>query len=257
MCAIPSSRDVCVFLSRYGTALIGCGATCIRLEKNVSRIASAFGKSVEISVMPRHLYLTVSDSSDGTMFTSIATVPESALSFNVNTELSRLSWEISDGKIDYARIENRFESIIGSDRQNKWLLLMLVSIANASFCRLFGGDYIAMLIVGVAPFIGFYLKTMLQSRHIDSRIIVAVCAFVSSVLGSTADLFDLGSTPALAIGTSVLYLVPGIPFLNSFSDLIYRHYICAVSRFFDALVLMCCISTGLCAGMLLMDVGMF
>ncbi|MDE6344424.1 MAG: threonine/serine exporter family protein, partial [Muribaculaceae bacterium] len=63
--------------------------------------------------------------------------------------------------------------------------------------------------------------------------------------------------PSIALGTSVLYLVPGIPFLNSFSDMIYRHYFCAFCRFTDAVVLTCCLSIGLCAGMMLMNVGMF
>ena len=70
-------------------------------------------------------------------------------------------------------------------------------------------------------------------------------------------LFGLGSTPGIAIGSSVLYLVPGIPFLNSFSDLLNHHYICAFSRFMDAVVLTCCLSLGLCAGMAMMQVGMF
>ena len=84
-----------------------------------------------------------------------------------------------------------------------------------------------------------------------------LCAFGSAVIGATGALFGLGATPYTALGTSVLYLVPGIPFLNSFSDLIYRHYLCALSRFMDAVVLTCCLSAGLCAAMLLMRTGMF
>ena len=61
----------------------------------------------------------------------------------------------------------------------------------------------------------------------------------------------------MALGTSILYLVPGIPFLNSFSDMICRHYVCALGRFMDAVILTCCLSAGLCAGMALMDAGMF
>ena len=97
----------------------------------------------------------------------------------------------------------------------------------------------------------------MTGRGVDLRVAVLASAFVSSVLGATALLFGLGNTPAIAMGTSVLYLVPGIPFLNSFSDLVYRHYICSMSRFADAMVLTACLSAGLCAGMALMGVGMF
>ena len=94
-------------------------------------------------------------------------------------------------------------------------------------------------------------------RGIDIRAVFIICALVSSILGATGILFPYGSTPYIAVATSVLYLVPGIPFLNSFSDLLHRHYICAFSRFADAVILTGCLSAGLCGGMLLMKIGMF
>lgn len=134
---------------------------------------------------------------------------------------------------------------------------MLVGAANASFCRLFGGDAVAMAVVFVATLAGFVLKQMMAERHADARITVVVCSFVSAVLAAADGLFGLGSTPAIAIGASVLYLVPGIPFINSFSDMIDGHYICAFGRMMQAIVITCCLSVGLCCGMLLMNVGMF
>ena len=77
------------------------------------------------------------------------------------------------------------------------------------------------------------------------------------MLGSTGLLFGLGGTSDVALATSVLYLVPGIPLINSFSDMLYRHYLSAFSRFADAAILTCCLSIGLCLGMLAMGVGMF
>ena len=121
------------------------------------------------------------------------------------------------------------QEITRPGRQNKFLLIVAVSLANAAFCRLFGGDWPAMAVVGLATAAGFWLKSEMLGRHCDLRLTVFVCAFVSAVLSAAAILFSLGTTPLTAIATSVLYLVPGIPFLNSFSDLIYRHYICSIS----------------------------
>lgn len=256
-CATPSARDVCVFLADYGAALFASGATCIRLDKNVSRIAGAFGLTAEMTMLPRHIHLTVTDVASDEILTSIASVPESGINFTVNTELSRLSWEIADGKLDFRQAIRRYECIRKGTSQNKWLLLFLVSLANASFCRLFGGDIMAMGIVGVATFAGFYLKILLTRCKIDARVIFIICSFVSSVIGATDMLFSLGSTPEVAIATSVLYLVPGIPFLNSFSDMLYRRYLCAFARFSDAMILTCCLSIGICLGMFLMNASMF
>lgn len=254
----PSVEQLSHFLSDYGAWLMGVGATCIRLEKNLGRIARAYGKDVEVSIMPRHLHLEVSDRNDmSPALTSIAPIPHTPVSFNINTGLSRLSWEIADGRISFGQARQKFREIISDDYQSRWLVLILVTLANASFCRLFGGDFVAMGIVAVATFAGYYLKQILLSKKTDIRLVMLLCAFGSAVIGATGALFGLGATPYTALGTSVLYLVPGIPFLNSFSDLIYRHYLCALSRFMDAVVLTCCLSAGLCAAMLLMRTGMF
>lgn len=255
MVAHYTAREVCAFLAKYSVALLGCGATCIRLERNVKRMAAAYGKSVELTIMPRHIHMTVW--SDGDMFTSISTVARPKISYDVNTRLSRLSWQVADDGLlldDAERVLSR----VGDGRTcNNMLLVALVAFANASFCRLFGGDMIAMAVVAFATMCGFSLKMVLESKGVDARVVVMVCAFVSSVLGATDALFSLGTTPDVAMGTSVLYMIPGIAFLNSFSDMVYRHYICAFSRFMDAVVLTCCLSIGLCGGMMLMKVGMF
>ncbi len=252
-----TSKEVCLFLSDYAVALLGCAATCIRLNRNINRMATAFGKRVEIFIMPRHVHMTVWDNDADDMFTSIATVKPAPISFSLNTKLSQLSWHVADDRLSLDTARHRFAKIIHSDGETPWVTLTLASLANASFCGIFGGDPIAMLIVLVATAIGFRLKQMMGGCHTDGRVIFFVCAFISSVIGASGFILTPDGTPDIAVGTSVLYLVPGIPFLNSFSDLLYRHYICAFSRFTDAVILTACLSLGLCLGMKLMGVGMF
>ncbi len=254
---VPSGKEVCLFLAEYGSWLLGCGATCIRLEKNMQRIAATYGKRMELTISPRHIHVSVLDDSGSDTVTTIASVKATGVSFNLNTMLSQLSWEVADRKLGFREARERLREITRSDSQNKWVVLLLVTLANASFCHLFGGDLPAMAVVGAATLAGYYLKQLLLEHRVDIRVVVLACAFVSSVLGASCHLFSLGTTPAVAIGTSILYLVPGIPFLNSFSDVLYRYYICAFSRFMDAVVLTACLSAGLCAGMALMRVGMF
>lgn len=253
----PSEKEVCLFLAEYGAWLLGCGATCIRLEKNVQRMAETYGKKVELTITPRHIHVSVLDVLNSETVTTIASVKAIPVSFNLNTLLSQLSWEIADQRLGFDAARERFHSIIHSDSQSRWTVLLLVTLANASFCRLFGGDLWAMAVVGIATLAGYYLKQVLLANKVDIRVVVLACAFVSSVLGASCQLFSLGDTPAVATATSILYLVPGIPFLNSFSDMLYRYYICSFSRFMDAVVLTASLSIGLCAGMALMKVGMF
>lgn len=255
--SVPTLNELAVFLSRYSARLLGAGATAIRLEKNVTRIAQAYGARVEIFIMPAHVHISVWHLNENDSVSSLATVTHKVISYNVNTRLSRLSWEIADRQISFADALEKYERIIAGDGQNKWVVMLLVGLANASFCRLFGGDPQAMLSVALATIAGYYLKIVLLEHHVDVRVMAILCALLSSVIAGGSVLFDFGSTPDVALATSVLYLVPGIPFLNSFSDMLDRHYLCAISRFFDATIMTCCLSTGLCIGLFLLNLGMF
>ena len=92
---------------------------------------------------------------------------------------------------------------------------------------------------------------------IDLRITTIASAFLASVVGASGYLFGISNTPELALGTSVLFLIPGIPYINAGSDLFTNHYLCAVSRFIQAVILTICLTLGLCGGMFLMHMKFF
>lgn len=251
----PGVRETCLFLSEYAVQLFGSGCTCIRLEKNMKRIAASLGMNVEFSVLPRHIHITVSKGDSD--FTSVIGIRDLPISFSRITDLSRLSWQMADGKIDFLTARSVLPRICNCACVNPWLLLLLVSLANASFCRLFSGDPMAMATVFIATFIGFLVKQILVRRHMDIRLTVLFCSFLSAMIAAAGSLLGIGETPEIAVATSVLYLVPGIPFINSFCDLLDRHYLCAFGRAMNAVMLLCCLSLGLCAGMAVMHMAMF
>lgn len=254
---VPELSALCIFLAEYGSVLLGCGSTCIRLENNVKRMAEAFGMEATVYTMPRHIHVSVWVPGHEETATAMESISKIGISFDINTRLSQLSWELADRQITFAEAKTRFREIVQGSPQNPWLLILLVAVANASFCRLFGGDVSAMALVAAATGIGYFSKQQLLKRKIDIRVTVIICAFISALVCSLGVVYHWGDVPSVAVATSVLYLVPGIPFINSFSDLLYRHYICAFARFLDAMVLTLCLSIGLVAGMMLMHIPMF
>lgn len=248
----PTVKEICIFLSDYAAWLLGCGATCIRIEKNIQRMSETFHVESDMTILPSHIMLSVWDENRSHSYSNIKRVHKSGISFNVNTQLSKLSWDIADGKLSFTEALHTFERIMQTRSANKWLVLVLASAANASFCRLFNGDLIAMIVVFLATLVGYRLKQVLLECKTDVRLVFLLSAFSSSVIAAGAHLFSWGTTPEIAIGTSVLYLIPGIPYINSVSDMLDGHYICSFSRFIDAVILTASLSVGLCGGMLLM-----
>lgn len=249
--------DVASFLADYAALLSGCGATCIRIEKNTRRIAEAYGLNFDISLMPTHVYVSVWRNDSSAREVATRKTAGGGINFNINAQLSRLSWEVSDNHLTFATSVRRFEEIKATKPTGPQEVLILTSLANASFCRLFGGDPVAMLIVFLSTLAGYKLKQIMLEDGRDVRLTFLCASFFSAALSACGHIFSIGSTPEIALGTSVLYLIPGVPYINAVSDLLDRHYLCAFSRFVDAFVLTACLSAGLCAGMLILGLKWF
>lgn len=245
-------RATAAFLAEYASLLSGCGATCIRIEKNTVRMAKAFGVNFDIFIMPSHVSVSVWDKDRVDAVVAQRKTVNCGISFTLNAGLSRLSWEVADMHLDLYAATERFGRIKEIRPTGKWEALILTSFANASFCRLFGGDLTAILIVFISTLAGYGLKQIMLEEKCDIRLTFLCASFFSASLSAGGEIFNIGSTPEIALGTSVLYLIPGVPYINSVSDMIYRHYLCAFSRFLDAAVLTACLSIGLCAGMLIL-----
>ncbi|MDE6843197.1 MAG: threonine/serine exporter family protein [Muribaculaceae bacterium] len=247
-------HEVCRFLTEYAACLLACGATCTRITRNVSRMADVAGVEADIIILPSHMSITLSDPRDGRTFHHTSSLAHVPVSFNINTQLSKLSWKVAEGRVDFAEARRLFERIKTAPRINQWYLALLVSAANASFCRLFGGDPMAMAIVAAATMAGYSLKLVMLGRHADIKLVVIACAFLSALISCVGYAIGCTSTPDIAVGTSVLYLIPGIPYINSVSDLLSSHYLSGYSRLANALVLTGCIALGMTVAVMLMNI---
>ena len=87
--------DVCCFISEYAARLLGCGATCIRIEKNVRRIAASYGFDTNVTVLPSHIIATVSDPRSGEQLSLVRPIAKSGINFAMNTSLSRQLGNVS------------------------------------------------------------------------------------------------------------------------------------------------------------------
>lgn len=251
------TNETAAFLADYASLLLGSGATCIRIEKNARRLADALGVGFDITIMPNHVHVSTWKDNRADLSIVVRRIMSRTISFNINAQLSRLSWEVADNKLDLASAVARFNEIRETKPTNKWEVLILASLANASFCRLFGGDLTAMLIVFISTIAGYRLKQIMLDDKRDVRLTFLCASFFSASISAGGHIFGISATPEIALGTSVLYLIPGVPYINAVSDMIDKHYLCAFSRFIDAAVLTVCLSAGLCAGMFILGLKWF
>ncbi|MDE5871633.1 MAG: threonine/serine exporter family protein, partial [Muribaculaceae bacterium] len=186
-----SLKGICLFLSEYSAWLLGSGATSISRERNVRRMAESLGCRAEMTILPRHIHMTVFLPDHTDSYTYIIATHPMPISFEINTRLSRLSWSMADDHLTLEDARKRFKEIIKTPPADRHLVLLLASCANAAFCRLFTGDWAAVGVVFLSTLVGFYLKQVLTRHKLDVRLVFIICAFVSSILASTATMFSL------------------------------------------------------------------
>lgn len=242
-----------IFLRDYSTELYASGATTIRIEKNIGRIAEAWKITADFTILPSCVIISLWDSDNTHSYNVSGKMPADRINFNTISKLSSLSWEIRETGIDEHLAREKFIKIKEETKLNPWVVLTLVGLANASFCELFGGDLISMAIVFIATIDGFLLKQRLPAIGVDYRITIILGACFSALISCSGFVFSLGKTPEIALATSVLYYVPGIPFSNAVCDLIYGHYLSSASRFLQAMIITVCLSLGLCLAFLILN----
>lgn len=236
-------RGIAFFISEYASCLLGSGVHTSRVIRNSRRIGNSLGVKVDIMSFQKSIVITVAENEGERLFTEVVPIPALPICFEYNSELSGLSWDAYDEKLSLPELKERYSQIVSKPKMNPYLVMVLVGFANASFCRLFGGNLEAMGIVLVATLLGFFLKQQLQKKGCNHFIVFTVSAFVSSMVASLSLLSN--ATTDIAIATSVLYLIPGVPLINGVIDMVEGHTLTGFSRLINALLLIVCIAVGL------------
>lgn len=232
------------FVAKYAAHLMACGVHTSRVIRNAKRIGEALDLDVMMTGFQKSIILTIQEKETGQIFSEVIEIPALPISFKHNSELSALSWAAVDKKMSYEDIQCKYKEIISAPTLNSWLLLVSVGLANASFCHLFKGDWVSMAIVFVATIAGFFVKTILQKYRLNLYLTFIASAFVASAISSIALLFN-NITSEMALATSVLFLVPGVPLINGVIDIIEGHTLNGISRLANASLLIVALAIGL------------
>lgn len=246
-------QELSNFLLDYSTTLMAVGSHTSRIVKNVTRIAESFGYGVDMTIFQRNITMTVKHIEDYSIRrTYVRKIPTMALNFRTISDLSTLSWEAYDHNPGLYELQHKFNIIANTPRMSRWVVLLLVACANAAFCRLFGGDSIAIGLVWMATMAGFFIRQELTRRHLNHMVIFIICSFIASMIAATGVRYNLGTTQDVSLGTSVLYLIPGVPLINSILDILEGHVLVGFSRTINAVILIICIAIGLSITLLIL-----
>ena len=142
--------EILDFIADYATYLLASGVHTSRVIRNSQRIGQSQGVDIQLSSFQKSTILTVRDDATGEAITRVVKIPALPISFERNSDLSALSWDALDDRLPLGEIRRRYGELIDKPRIDPIFVLVTVGLANASFCRLFGGDWTAAGIVFTA-----------------------------------------------------------------------------------------------------------
>jgi len=232
-----------------GTLLMSNGASTGRVRNTVNRIAEALGYDVELLITSRSLMLTVTEENGSDYTSSVRRTPPHGVNFRIVSGISRMSWRVIEEKLTIAQINDEINRLTSLPHYPRLVVLSFVALAGASFCRLFGGEGWELIVTFAATFFGLFIRQEAIKKRFNPYLAIVFASFAASMVSGLSVKLGIGDTPEHALATSVLFLIPGVPLINSLTDIIDGNTLNGIVRGANGFVMAFAIALGLMMAM--------
>lgn len=240
------------------TYLLASGAHCGRVNRNINRMANVWGFDVHLQLTFKGVLTTVKDRHNlSNVVTRYQEAPTHSIHLNVLSEVSALSWRVHDEQLSIDEVEKEFARIKKLKPYSTFTVALAVAFSCAGLCLFAFGDYMNALVAFVAAFAGYLVRSFMAKIEYNAMIYISVAAFVTTLITGLGTKFGIGEHPEAAIATAVLYLIPGVPLINSVIDLIEGYISSSINRMLFSGFTLLCIAAGMTLCITLIGINYF
>lgn len=240
-----NAQSVGTILLEIGALLMSSGASTNRTRVTMERIARGLGYGIELLITQRALMLTIIEKDQQHFFSRLKRISPHGVNFRMVSGISHLSWNVMEENWTIGQISDELQRLKSLPHYPRLVVLVLVGLAGSAFCNIFGGGYIEMTVAFVATVAGLFVRQEAMRVKFNPYLCVYFAAFTASFIAGLAEHFQIGSDPDKAFATSVLFLVPGIPLINSVTDLMEGNIQNGMVRAMNGLMIAFSIAMGL------------
>ena len=247
------SIEIGALLLEIGALLMSAGANTNRIRLTMRRIAKSYGYKAEYLITHRAIMLTLQNPNGDLAFNQVKQTYAQVPNFMMVSGISRLSWRIVDENLSVETVWQEIERLKLLPKYPKLIILATVALACAAFCRLGGGNFTEMLIVFLASFSGLFIKQELGKKKVNPYFGVFLASFITTMICGVIGIWYPFQHDNMAFVTSVLYLIPGIPLINSISDIMDGNSLNGIIRALNGIVISFAIASGLLIAILIFN----
>lgn len=229
-----------------GQLLMENGADTPQIVRDMKRAAAYMGideSKFHLHIMYTTLMLNISDEHHS--HTSFRKCPKHAVNMRIISAISHLTWRALREHYTLDEFKSEIEAVSKRPRYPLWMTVLAAGFGCGAFGTLFGCDINAAIYTAISAIIGKLVQMQCAERFgINPYVSMTFGAF-SAV--SVADLMHFlpTTTPWHPMIAASLFLVPGIPIINAFGDLLNTYLISGVARVLHTLIIVGATSFGM------------
>ncbi len=221
------------------------GAESTLIEQTAQRLGFALGvDSVEVSLIPSAIVLTTLSNKQTQSVTTTRSAHHKPINMSIVCDVQKMCQDLEQYKYDVNFVLKTMKEI-QPNYYNRWLVVIMVGLSCASFSYLYKADWQAFGITFLASAVAMFVRQELSRKKFVMIITFAATAFVATLIASTAHIFNISSTPNIALSSSVILLAPGFPFVNSVLDAVKGYLAMGWGRWMQAVLLTVATSIGI------------
>jgi len=247
------AQSVGTILLEIGASLMSSGASTHRTRITMERMAKGLGYGIELLITQRALMLTIIEKDQHYLFSRLKRTSPHGVNFRIVSGISHLSWNVLEQNWTVAMITEELNRLKSLPHYPRLVVLGMVGLAGAAFCRIFGGGVTEMSVAFVATVAGLFVRQESLRVKFNPYISVYFAAFTASLIAGLAEHFQIGADPDKAFATSVLFLVPGVPLINSVTDLMDGNIQNGIVRTMNGLLIAFSIAIGLYSAKMILN----
>ena len=232
-------------LLEIGTTLMCSGASAARTRMIIDRIAEAYHMKADLFITHRALSLTVIDPQSKNNYSRIKRSPPQGVNYTVVSGISRMSWSIRENNWSLQQIGNELSRLKSAPRYNRLITLSAVGVADAGFCYFIDGTLPAMLVSFLATFVGLFVRQEAHQFKFNPYLCIFLASSAATLVAGGFRFFSPEGGFETAFSSCVLFLIPGVPMINAFTDLIDGNILNGIIRGMNGLIMAFMIALGM------------
>jgi uncharacterized membrane protein YjjP (DUF1212 family) len=244
------------FVIRLGRALHSAGYPAPALEGTLVKVSARLGLVGQFFSTPTSLFAAFGV--EERQHTYMVRVEPAEVNLGKLTALDQTARGVMAGAIPPAEGSARVEAIVLAPARFRRIARTLAyGLASASACRLFGGGWLEMAVVGsIGVAIGLLALLLARFSPSADRLFELLAACLAALLANAAPALGLPVSAALVTLAGVVVLLPGFSLTIAMAELAARHLASGTARLAGAFMVFIGIAFGVAVGRQI-SVGVF